>query len=100
MGLLRWLMERSSGDVAAAQDEGTANDQMFADSFELPSRNFFGPCSRSPNRRYTLACCDADDVGMRGGARSSGLGRYILLEGREDPGRGQSGAAKRWKSSR
>lgn len=52
-----------------------------ASMLQISSMDFFGPHSRSPNGRYTLAWCDGS--GLRGGARDSGEGRYILLDGKQ-----------------
>jgi hypothetical protein len=86
MGILNWLRVTGSTtpqSSAGADIEGDfAGDEAFPNILHLSSRNFFGLCSRSPSKRYTLAWSDADESGSRGGARTSGLGRYILLEGR------------------
>jgi hypothetical protein len=74
MGLLDWL-RKDTGDPVIG-------DSAFPDFLEIHSHNFFGLFSRSPNRRYTLAWRDADETGSRGGARSSGLGQYFLLQDR------------------
>ena len=83
MSVLSWLFgNRSTEDDRAPvhTHPNTAESDLFSDFLDLPSRNFFGPCSHSPNKRYTLGWRDANDSGSRGGARSSGMGRYILLE--------------------
>lgn len=41
--------------------------------------NFYGRCEPSPNGRYMLAWRDGDGAG-RGGARSDGKGRYLLID--------------------
>jgi putative ABC transport system substrate-binding protein len=41
------------------------------DIFHLPSRNFIGSCSRSPNKHYMLAWSDADE--------SAGHGSFLDL---------------------
>lgn len=48
---------------------------------EVDQPHFFGPCSRSPNGRFTIAWSDADPSGRVGGSRKEGLGTYLLLNG-------------------
>ena len=47
----------------------------------FPQRGFFGQISRSPDGRFTLAWRDANPEGTHGGARQSGKGSYLLLDG-------------------
>ncbi|MBX9822113.1 tetratricopeptide repeat protein [Afipia birgiae] len=50
------------------------NDIGFGDEFiQIPSRDFFGESSRSPNGRFTIAWTD-------GGPNQSRRGRYIFLD--------------------
>lgn len=53
------------------------------DFIRILSKNFYGACTHSMNRRYTIAWCDAHsyDDGIIVGYRTSGYGRYILLDG-------------------
>ena len=87
MGVLSWLTGGSSTknqQGASVLGESTVPESsLFSGFLDLPSLKFFGPYCQSPNKRYTLGWRDANDRGTRGGARSSGLGRYILLEGRD-----------------
>jgi hypothetical protein len=86
MGILSRLFgsrsttERSDADTR--KGEATDSD-LFQNFLDLPSHGFFGSCSHSPNKHFTLGWRDANDSGSRGGSRSSGLGRYILLRGEE-----------------
>lgn len=50
------------------------------DYLTIHSIDFFGPSSKSPNGRYTLAWSDFDKASGRGGARDKGEGRFVLLE--------------------
>lgn len=86
MGITAWLFgRRSTGDretTGTPEGAGEAFNEPFGDFLDLPSCKFFGPCSRSPNKRFTLGWRDGDDSGTQGGARRSGPGRYILVDGR------------------
>ena len=81
MRLLSWLTK--GRDIAEAPEQQAAEGSLFDHFLQLPSYNFFGQRSLSPNKRFTLAWSDADESGLRGGARSSGMGRYLLLDGQE-----------------
>lgn len=85
MGILTWLFgDRSPKERArsnADAQEGVTHRFGSAEFLEIPSRNFFGLCSRSSDGHYTLVWRDGNDAGTGGGARHSGQGRYILLEG-------------------
>jgi len=72
MGLLDWLRSKE-----AAQTEAHADGEFF----QIPARKFFGWFRRSPDDRYVITWLDANEDGTRGGARSSGKGRYYLLDG-------------------
>jgi hypothetical protein len=84
MGVRNWLFgEREltgrTSSIAAAKAGNTR--VRYRDSFvEINAQNFFGPYNKSPNERYTIAWSDATNDGAHGGARTSGLGRYLLLE--------------------
>lgn len=43
--------------------------------------DFFGQRSRSPSGRFSLVWRDSNDAGTHGGARTSGSGSYILVDG-------------------
>lgn len=47
---------------------------------DIPSRKFHGQVSRSSDGRYSIAWRDGNDEGTQGGARTSGKGRYLLLD--------------------
>ncbi|MBW3565432.1 MAG: hypothetical protein KY459_11960 [Acidobacteria bacterium] len=47
----------------------------------VPSLNMVGPFAKSPDQRFVLVWSDADPSGSRGGFRSSGRGRFALIEG-------------------
>ncbi len=87
MGIPGWLFGKKptpEHEASSAHAEEQISDSgSLPDFLELRSRSFFGPCSRSPNERYTLAWRDGDDSGKRGGARLSGSGRYFLLENKK-----------------
>jgi hypothetical protein len=91
MGIFNWLFRRASvSDPDETAAEPTAPKRgLFEDFLDLPARNFFGRCTHSPNGRYTLGWRDANDAGSHGGARSRGLGRFILLDGRNVLAEGQ-----------
>lgn len=48
---------------------------------QIPARGHFGPYQRSPNGRFILTWRDGNDEGTQGGARDTGQGRYMLLDG-------------------
>lgn len=47
----------------------------------IGTHHFYGQSVVSSNGRYTLAWRDGNDEGTRGGARSEGKGRYLLIDG-------------------
>jgi hypothetical protein len=47
---------------------------------DIPSHKFYGQVSKSPDGRYSITWRDGNDEGTRGGARTSGKGRYLLLD--------------------
>lgn len=47
---------------------------------EIPSRDFFGEYSKSPNGQYAIAWSDYNLDSGRGGYRKKGLGSYLLIE--------------------
>lgn len=87
MGLVDWLFGRkpTREQQASGGQPSTLNDPALigGDNFiDVPSRDFYGECARSPNGRFTIGWRDGNDSGSRGGHRSSGHGRYLLLEGK------------------
>lgn len=88
MGLFDWVFGRkSTRERKAVGDQPSALSELGligGDNFiEVPSRHFYGTCSRSSNGRYTIAWRDGNNSGSLSGHRSSGHGRYLLLEGRQ-----------------
>jgi len=72
MGIVNWLrVKRTSAETALIE----------GDFLRIPSRNYFGWFRTSPDGRYTVTWLDGNDAGTRGGARTSGMGRYFLLSG-------------------
>ena len=72
MGILSWLR----GPPTPAERVSVDGDFL-----RIPSRNYFGWYSASPDGRYAITWRDSDDEGTRGGARQSGMGRHFLIEG-------------------
>ena len=88
MGLFDWLCGRKAtrDRQAAGVQPVSLNEPALIESdnfVNVPSRDFYGECSRSPNRRFTIGWRDANDSGSRGGHRASGYGCYVLLEGKQ-----------------
>lgn len=83
MGIMDWI-KGASGKAAAPTDtkakSATARYEITGRLIFINGRDFVGAYSRSPNGRYLLAWRDANDAGTRGGARSNGHGRFILIE--------------------
>lgn len=80
MGLLDLLLGRAArlrNSPESALPETLAFEDRF---FTLEKPHWFGPCSRSPNRRWLISWRDADIGGSRGGSRSSGRGAYLLYD--------------------
>lgn len=46
----------------------------------IPAKGYFGQYTRSGNGHFVLTWRDGNDEGTHGGARQSGMGRYLLLE--------------------
>ena len=85
MGILDWLFRRrkSISHVSPAQSNTeTLTSHSEPEFIDIQSHGFFGQSIKSPNGQFTLAWRDADDSGMRGGSRSQGKGKYIVLRGR------------------
>lgn len=96
MGLFRWLFGKhppvrgvSGSEISkrCSPEEPVKPLDLWttppSEFIEIPDRKFFGQCVRSPNRRYTLAWRDANESGSAGGHRSTGKGRYYLLDGKK-----------------
>jgi len=96
MGLFDWLLHKrppfqtNSGSVIRKQlsaEEPIKSSVVWTvpktEFIDIPERNFFGECVRSPDQRYTLAWRDANESGSQGGARSQGKGKYIVLAGKD-----------------
>ncbi len=76
MGVADWFF----GKRDKHKGRSIVADVEFNEDFaSIKSRDFFGPFARSPSGRFALAWHDGDGQG-RGGHRSSGLGRYLLLD--------------------
>ena len=71
MGLLSWFKRHTP----------PADAPFIQEPFiHIPARDTFAFFSKSPSTRYTIAWLDASDSDG-GGARSSGMGSYFLLDG-------------------
>lgn len=84
MGLLNRLFGKEPAlQVTADKPEKARTVEVWetGSMLQISSLEFFGPYCRSPNGRYTLAWCDGS--ALRGGARDSGEGRYILLDDKQ-----------------
>lgn len=80
MGVMDWI---KGGGRKAEVSKAHPDKALYKTTGSLifiNGRDFVGSYSRSPNGRFLLAWRDANDAGTRGGARSSGHGRYILIE--------------------
>ncbi len=55
--------------------------ELDGDCISIRQLDFYGPFSRSPNGRFILAWADYDPLSGTGGARETGFGTYLLLEG-------------------
>jgi len=78
MGVLSKLF---GGGATTSKPRNAVPQIRFSGNFiDIPQRNFFGAYSRSPNGRFIIGWRDGNDEGTHGGARTSGMGRYILLE--------------------
>jgi hypothetical protein len=76
------ILSRLFGARAAEPEAAIRPSALGPNFIDIPSHGFFGQCQSSPNGRYTLAWRDGNDEGTRGGARSEGKGRYLLLDGK------------------
>lgn len=88
MPIFDWLFKRQSKPGVScvtlpANDAVPSRTSPRSEFIEIPSRRFFGEAVRSTNGRYTLAWRDANSTGTQGGARKSGRGRYLLLDGKQ-----------------
>ena len=76
------VLSRLLGGGAASRGGNRIEPSGFSGNFvTVQPRGFFGQHSRSSNGRFTLVWRYSDEEGSRGGARASGKGRYILLDG-------------------
>jgi hypothetical protein len=78
MGLLSWLTSTrptEATDEPPASSKAGERGDIFSRLINVPSRNFAGISSQSPNKRFTIAWLD-------GGPDQSRTGRYLLLDGR------------------
>jgi hypothetical protein len=55
--------------------------ELSHDFLSIFKLNYHGEFHRSENGRFILSWSDADEEGLQGGARDSGNGRYILIDG-------------------
>lgn len=72
MGIINWLRGKPAAAAGAFTD---------GDFLRIPTRNYYGWFSASPNGRYAITWRDSNDEGTQGGARPSGMGRYFLIDG-------------------
>ena len=56
----------------------------------IPSLDFFGQYSRSPNGKWLIAWRDSNDAGTHGGHRESGPGRFYLFHGEKLAAQGRA----------
>jgi hypothetical protein len=77
MGLLSKLF---GGGAPRELKKVAPHVRFFGDIIDISQRGMFGLYSRSPNERFILAWRDSNEEGTHGGARTSGLGRYVLLD--------------------
>lgn len=79
--MLKWLLggKEQAGGAPQNRVDVRALGVGNSDLVSVRELDFFGHCNRSPNGRYALLWRDGN--GSTGGARSSGLGRYYLLDG-------------------
>jgi len=80
MGVMDWIKGGGRKAEVPKAHPGKALYETTGSLVFINGRDFVGSYSRSPNGRFLLAWRDANDAGTRGGARSSGHGRYILIE--------------------
>lgn len=76
MSILSWLQgSRPAGSNFQVTQNGSLS------FIDVASHRFHGQCKTSPNGRYIIAWRDGNDAGTRGGARTEGKGRYLLIDG-------------------
>jgi hypothetical protein len=80
MGLLTWLFgaKRSTDNLDQTRSVRLRLDDW---TVHIEGTSFVGRYAKSPNGRYTLIWRDGNDEGTCGGARESGHGRYMLIDG-------------------
>lgn len=84
MDMMKWFRgsDRRPAEAAApAKAPNTCRYEISGSLIFINGRDFVGSYSRSPNGQFLLAWRDANDAGTHGGARPSGHGRYVLIEG-------------------
>jgi hypothetical protein len=69
------------GNNGLAQAKTIEVRESVSTILDIPALNFFGPYNRSPHGRYALVWRDGSD--SRGGSRTSGEGRYVMLDGKK-----------------
>ncbi len=73
MGLFNWVLGQEPQSESDVEEDEIGFGRDF---IRIPSRDFFGQSSKSPDGRYTLAWLD-------GGPNQSRHGRWILLDARK-----------------
>jgi len=76
------ILSRLFGGGAATPEVAIQASALGTNFIDIPSHRFYGQCQSSANGRFTIAWRDGNDEGTRGGARSEGKGRYLLLDGK------------------
>jgi hypothetical protein len=71
MGIWNWIKGSGAPPPGDVEDENL----FFGNTIHIAEHDFVGMCSRSPNKRFTLAWVD-------GGPDQASAGPYVLLEGR------------------
>jgi hypothetical protein len=71
MGMWNWITGSGAPPRVEAEDE----DLFFGNTIHIAARDFIGMCSRSPNKRFTIAW-------VHGGPDQARTGRYLLLDGK------------------
>ena len=81
MGLFSWLFRNRQPRLDCEVVKDALIPKSQSEFVEIRSRNFYGKCYKSPNNRYALAMCDANENLTELGSRRSGPGRYLLIDG-------------------
>ncbi len=85
MGLFNWVLGKETQPESDVEED---NIGFARDFIRIPSRDFFGQSSKSPDGRYTLAWLD-------GGPNQSRHGRWILFGRQRDRRRRRHATSKR-----